>query len=122
MIKKLFEIPYFLIKRPWIYWISLQKNEKINLQLILTYIAWYWVWVHDSEWIQESDDLKNKWFEFQMFVRIQTVWSEYIKKNWISMYQAIMMTVNNNQEEALDLFFKLLDEFIKKEWIKLDMN
>lgn len=117
MIINIFEIPYKIKKRPSLYLVYSKNYKCCLLSLILTYISWYWIWIKDVDWFSPD----NNWFKFLKYIRYYTIWNN-CQYNYIpNVYECIMLAVDNDEEKALDLFFKLLDEFIEKEWIKIEI-
>lgn len=97
-----------------------QWNKKISS--LFNFIHWYLYWVGDSN--PKHDKILNikKWDEFEMYIIINTVWYERANEEWIFAFRSLLTVCDYNEEKALDLFYKLLDNFIEQEEIEINID
>lgn len=88
-----------------------------NLIGLLNFISWYSIWIWNS-WYWDTL-LKDKYFRFHEFIIEKTIWMQNRTDKVFLSHHCLLDFTNWNEEKAFDLFFKLLDEFIKVERIKL---
>ena len=122
MIRNIFEIPLLVKRRPEMYLTMIKwfdGNKKISS--LFNFIHWYLYWVWD--WKKTTRKILNleKWHEFMLYIIINTVWYSKGNEEWLFSFDSLMLACNDNEEKALDLFYKLLDEFIKKENIQINI-
>ena len=120
MIRNIFEIP-IIIKNRFKNYVVINEKWVFTLESLLNFIRWYQYWALD--WEKENDILVNidKWKDFELYIILKTVWYNYANNNFMWIYKSLLKVSDNDEEKAFDLFFKLLDEFIEKEWIKIDI-
>lgn len=112
-IYSIFELFKIIQKRPWMYlW------EKQTLTNLLGFLAWYSFWIWD-----DNKKLLNKLFyKFQDYIVEKTVGMDN-RTNDCWMFQDCLLKVSDgNEEKAFYLFFELLDNFIEKERIVIDIS
>jgi len=116
MTKDIFSLIYLINIRPGMF-INCEKPPcKRDLNSLYNFIRWYLYWLPDDEETKKIINLE-KWYEFLSYIRDKTVWEEK-SKIWFS-YSCMLFICKNDEEKAWDLFYKLLDEFMEKEWIKI---
>lgn len=106
----------FIIKiRPRMY---LQKKSIYSL---IDYVSWYQTWVFRFN-INDEDIKRDEHLKFKDYIIENTVWFDYANKNRLLSHDCLLFKTNWDEEKAFDMFYDLLDKFIEKEWIKVDIN
>ena len=95
---------------------------KKSLTILFWFIDWYQFRLKENIWLDnwdESDDFIF-WEKFKKYIYSKITWKH--NKNINKLYYELILEMSNWDEEVwVDLFFKLLDEFIEKEWIQIDI-
>lgn len=77
------------------------------------------IWNKNNEYYYQSDD-SLKFLKFTEYIYEKTTGKDTWGKKWLFYHEAILEVVKGDEQAWVDLFFKLLDEFIEKEWIEIE--
>jgi hypothetical protein len=109
----LLELIKLIQKRPWNFlW------DRKNIKDLIIFISWYsfGIW-------NENKILKNEeFYKLQDYIIENTIWIENRTNECWIYWDCLLKVTGWNDEKAFDLFFTLMDEFIEKEKIEINID
>lgn len=113
-IYNIFELLKIIQRRPWMFLI-----KKKSIYDLLNFKYWYQMWLWDC-WY-ENKLLYELFHIFQDYIVEETIWMKNRTDDCWKYWDCLLKVSNWDEEKAFDLFYELLDKFIEKENIEINI-